>query len=86
MNSLAETVYLKATPEVLAMHLKMGKIERPLIKGKTEEELLKYIKDSLEVREPFYKKAKHTLDVTLLDNYDKIKTSVQLLRQQLNLV
>lgn len=83
MNSLAETVYLKATPEVLAMHLKMGKIERPLIKGKTEEELLKYIKDSLEVREPFYKKAKHTLDVTLLDNYDKIKTSVELLREML---
>ena len=86
MNSLAETVYLKATPEVLAMHLKMGKIERPLIKGKTDEELLQYINDSLKVREPFYTKAKHTLDVTLLDNYDKIKTSVELLRKQLNLV
>ena len=86
MNSLAETVYLKASPEVLAMHLRMGKIERPLIKGKTEEELLLYIKDSLKEREPFYTKAKHILDVTLLDNYDKIKTSVQLLRQQLNLV
>ena len=58
MNSLAETVYLKATPEVLAMHLKMGKIERPLIKGKTDEELLQYIKDSLKVREPFYMQAK----------------------------
>ena len=86
MNSLAETVYLKATPEVLAMHLKMGKIERPLIKGKTEEELLQYIKDSLQVREPFYQKAKHTLDVTLLDNYDKIKTSVELLREKLHLI
>ena len=86
MNSLAETVYLKATPEVLAMHLKMGKIERPLIKGKTDEELLQYIRDSLKVREPFYNQAKHTLDVTLLENYDKIKTSVELLRTQLNLV
>lgn len=86
MNSLAETVYLKATPEVLAMHLKMGKVERPLIKGKTDEELLQYIKDSLKVREPFYTKAKHTLDVTLLENYDKIKTSVELLRKQLSLV
>ncbi|MBO6126211.1 MAG: shikimate kinase [Bacteroidaceae bacterium] len=86
MNSLAETVYLKATPEVLAMHLKMGKIERPLIKGKTDEELLQYIRDSLKVREPFYNQAKHTLDVTLLENYDKIKTSVELLRKQLNLV
>ena len=83
MNSLAETVYLKASPEVLAMHLRMGKIERPLIKGKTDEELLQYIKDSLQVREPYYTQARHTLDVTLLDNYDKIKISVQLLREQL---
>ena len=83
MNSLAETVYLKATPEVLAMHLKMGKVERPLVKGKTEEDLLQYIKDSLRVREPFYMQAKHVLDVTLLDNYDKIQTSVKLLREEL---
>jgi len=83
MNSLAETVYLKATPEVLAMHLKMGKVERPLVKGKTEEDLLQYIKDSLKVREPFYMQAKHVLDVTLLDNYDKIQTSVKLLREEL---
>ncbi len=83
MNSLAETVYLKAEPEVLAMHLKMGKVERPLIKGKNEEELLQYIRESLKQREPFYTQAKHTLDVSLLDNYDKIKTSVTLLREEL---
>ena len=81
MNAQAETVYLKATPEVLAAHLRMGKVERPLVKGKTGEELLQYIKDSLQERERFYMQAKHTLDVTLLDNYDKIQPSVQLLRE-----
>jgi len=85
MNSQAETVYLKARPEVLAMHLKMGKTERPLIKGKSEDELLQYIKDSLEKREPFYSKAKHTLDVSLLDNYEKVATSVRLLREELGI-
>lgn len=85
MNSLGETVYLKATPEVLAMHLKIGKVERPLIKNKNEEELLEYIRESLEKREPYYRKAQHTLDVSLLDNYEKIKTSVSLLRQELEL-
>lgn len=85
MNSLAETVYLKATPEVLAMHLKMGKVVRPLIKGKSEEELLQYIRESLKSREEYYLQAKHVLDVSLLDNYDKIKTSVQLLRDELGL-
>jgi shikimate kinase len=85
MNSLAETVYLKATPEVLAMHLKMGKVVRPLIKGKSDEELLCYIRESLKSREDYYLQAKHTLDVSLLDNYEKIKTSVQLLRDELGL-
>ena len=80
MNSLGDTVYLQARPEVLAMHLKMGKVERPLIKGKSEEELLQYIRQSLQKREPFYTKAKYTLDVSLLDNYDKIQTSVKLLK------
>ena len=83
MNSMAQTVYLKADPEVLAMHLKMGKVERPLIKGKSEEDLLAYIRESLQYREKFYTQAKHTLDVSLLDNYEKIQTSVQLLREEL---
>ena len=83
MNSMAETVYLKANPEVLAMHLKMGKVERPLIKGKSENELLEYIRESLQYRESFYTQAKHILDVSLLDNYEKIKTSVKLLRDEL---
>lgn len=85
MNSLAETVYLKARPDVLAMHLRMGKVERPLIKGKSEEELLQYIRESLKEREPYYMQAKHVLDVSLLDNYDKVKTSVKLLREELGL-
>ena len=80
INSLAETVYLKARPEVLAMHLKMGKVERPLIKGKSEDELLAYIKESLSKREEYYMQAKHIVDVSLLDNYEKIKDSVALLR------
>ena len=85
MNSLAETVYLKATPEVLAQHLKMGKVERPLIKGKSDEELLAFIRESLEKREPFYNQAKHIIDVSLLDNYDKIAISVDLLKETLGL-
>ncbi len=85
MNSLGETVYLKATPEVLATHLKMGKVVRPLIKGKTDEELIRYIHESLAEREVFYKKAKHIVDVSLLDNREKIKNSVQLLREELGL-
>lgn len=79
LNMQGETVYLKATPEVLAKHLRMGRVERPLIKGKTDTELLEYIQTSLAAREPFYSKAKHIVDVNLLDNRSKIQESVSLL-------
>lgn len=85
MNRQAQTVYLKAAPDVLFRHLKMGKTERPLLKNKTDEELDRYIRNSLAAREPFYSKARYTLDVTLLENYEKIKDSVRLLRELLNI-
>ena len=85
MNRQAMTVYLKATPEILFQHLKMGKTERPLLKGKTDEELMDFIRQSLAVREPFYSQARYTLDVSLLDDYNKIKDTVRLLRELLNI-
>ena len=85
MNQQAETVYLKLEPEVLAMHLSMGRTVRPLILGKSGDELLQYIKDALAVREPFYSQAKHTLDVSLMDNFEKISITIDLLRKELNI-
>ena len=85
MNRQAMTVYLKATPETLFQHLKMGKTERPLLKGKTDEELMDFIRSSLATREPFYSRARYTLDVSPLDDYDKIKDTVRLLRDLLNI-
>lgn len=81
MNAQGQTVYLKASPEVPYQHLKMGKTERPLLKDKTAEEMMDYIRASLQQREPFYEQARHTLDVNLLENYAKIKDSVRLLRE-----
>ena len=76
LNQQGQVVYLKADPEVLYKHLMMAKVERPLIKGKSHDELLAFIREQLEKREPFYSKARYTLDVSLMDNYEKIKTSV----------
>ena len=85
MNRQGETVYLKATPEVLSGHLKMGKTVRPLLLNKTPEEVQVFIKEQLQKREAFYTKAKHTLDVNLMDNYDKIKISVAKVKELLGL-
>ena len=85
INQQGEVVYLKATPEVLYRHLLMGKVERPLIKNKTPEELIAYITEQVAKREEFYNKARYTLDVSLMDNYEKIQLSVDKLRQLLNI-
>ena len=85
LNQQGDVVYLKATPEVLYKHLLMAKVERPLLKDKTPEELIAYITEHLKERAPFYEKARHTLDVSVLDNHDKIATSVERLRTLLNI-
>lgn len=83
INQQGETVYLKCTPKVLHSHLKMGKTVRPLLLNKTSDEVDAFIKEQLERREPFYKKAKHTLDVSLMDNLEQIKVTVERLKQLL---
>jgi len=85
LNQQGDVVYLKATPETLYKHLMMAKVERPLLKDKTPEELIAYITEHLKERAPFYEKARHTLDVNVLDNYDKIAISVEQLKSLLSL-
>mgnify|MGYP002623678924 CR=1 FL=1 len=85
MNQQAPVVYLKASPEVLYKHLAMSKNDRPLLRGKSQEELITFINEQLEKREPFYSKAGYTLDVSLLDDFGKINTSVSHLRELLKI-
>ena len=85
LNQQGQVVYLKADPEVLYKHLQMARVERPLLKGKSHEELLAFIKEQLEKREPFYTKARYTLDVSLMDNYEKIQISVAKIKELLGL-
>ena len=85
LNQQGDVVYLKATPEVLYKHLLMAKVERPLLKGKTADELIAYITGHLKEREPYYQKAKYILDVSVLDNNDKINSSIHQIRELLNI-
>lgn len=62
MNASGETVYLQASPEGLFSYLKNAKAERPLLAGKSDDEMLAFIRTSLETREPYYLKAKHVID------------------------
>ncbi len=62
MNTHGTTIYLKLSPEALKTRLIQSSAERPLIMGKSEPELLDFIKSLLEKRELFYKRAAHIVD------------------------
>ena len=76
MNQRGETIYLKATPEVLQQHLRMGKSKRPLLEGKSPEELEAYIRDSLAQREPYYRQAKHIVPIDVLETKERVQACV----------
>ena len=67
MNEVGHTVYLKCSPETLAAHLK------PLIQGKTPEELDAFIRESLTQRGPFYEKARIIIDVPYLGAKERVE-------------
>lgn len=81
LNQQGDTVYLQASPEVLVAHLKMGKGVRPLLMGKSDEELLQFIRENLDKREPYYTKAKHIVNVDLMDDFDKINITVDKVKE-----
>ena len=85
LNQQGETIFLKCTPDVLYQHLKMGKTVRPLLLNKTPEEVREFINVQLKEREPFYNKAKHIIDVTVMDNREKIKITVDTIKKELGI-
>jgi shikimate kinase len=62
MNRHGLSIYLKGDPKTLVHRLKDSHGTRPLIKDKSEEELIQYVTDKLAEREPFYSKAKYTVE------------------------
>lgn len=85
LNQQGETVYLQSQPEVLMQHLKMGKGVRPLLLNKTQEEIKEYITAQLKEREQFYLKAKHVLNVNLMDSHAKVEEHIQRIKDMLRL-
>lgn len=57
MNSHGRTFYVKLSPKALAERLDKGKTTRPVLQGKTGDELVAFIEEKLSEREPFYSKA-----------------------------
>lgn len=55
MNTHGTTVYIKMSPKALLSRLSQNEVEtRPLLKGKSREELLVFIEEKLGERDPIY--------------------------------
>jgi shikimate kinase len=62
MNEKGITIFLNVTAEKLVENLKNAKSVRPLLKDKTDDELLSFIQENLTKRAPFYSQAKLVLN------------------------
>lgn len=78
MNEHGFTVYLRASPESLLMRLKDEADHRPLLRGKTEEELRIFIRDRLQQRESFYLRAQRTIET---DGHTPAEIAAEILKQ-----
>lgn len=58
MNDNGITVFIDSPIKVLADRLINARVERPLVKGKSYEELIEYIEAKLIERRPFYEQAR----------------------------
>ncbi len=74
MNRYGVTIYLKASPELLANRLRNEKTFRPLIKDVPDDLLVSFIQQKLEDRKEAYGKAFYHLETQFLtnDNFERI--------------
>ena len=85
MNRQGQTVFLDVPPDVLFRRLRTATRQRPILQGKTDEELRAFIDRALEERRPSYVQARYRFDGSRLENGRQIAESVAGLRQLLEL-
>ena len=81
LRELGTSIYIRWKPEHLAKRLSLTDLsERPVLKGRTEKELLQFIAPQLKAREPFYARAHHILDVEICDEESDERIAEDLFR------
>ena len=83
MNRSGVTVYIKAEPEELANRLLASKTERPLIAGKSREELIPFIQNHLSAREYYYNKAQIVYETSRLITKDQVHLTIEGIAEKL---
>jgi shikimate kinase len=73
MNNTGITVYLEAPVEELAVRLEESKNVRPVLKSRKGNELVDFVRDSLNVRKPFYEQAKIRLSAGQMNSKNEVE-------------
>jgi shikimate kinase len=80
MNENGLTIYLKMSANTLVSRLRSAKTDRPLVSGKSAEELYGFIISHLENREPFYAEAQYKVkakDLNINELADFIRKDIE---------
>ncbi len=77
MNDAGMTVLLEAPVERLVERLLLGQSKRPLVAGKSPDELREFVAEALESRRPFYERAPYRFDASRLEDEPMINQSVE---------
>ena len=76
MNKSGITVFLNVKAEILFQRLRVAKQQRPILKGKSDDELSSFIVSALQNRAPFYNQAQYIFNSDELEDYHQIENSV----------
>ena len=84
MNQQGPVVYLRVGVDVLFERLKAATAKRPILRGKTDDELRTFIAQALRQRLPYYTQARYTFDAERLDDRKQINEAVDAIRRLIN--
>ena len=85
MNAQGATVFLDVPTDVLFRRLQGATQQRPILQGKTDDELRDFIGRALAGRLPHYTRARYRLDGSRLESRAQIAESVVRLRELLGI-
>lgn len=85
MNRQGDTVLLDVPIDVLVRRLAANRSKRPVLAGKSDEELRGFIAGNLETRMPYYSRARHVFPAARLESREEIAESVARFRAQLGI-
>ena len=85
MNRQGQTVFLDVDTDVLFRRLRVATQQRPILQGKTDEELRQFIGKALASRLPHYRKARYTFDGSRLESRNQIAEAVDRLQRLLDM-